>query len=56
MDTAIDKQEIILSQIELEDYFKNLDKKDVVKQAEHITYDIAEPSTINFVPDEKIII
>ena len=56
MDTAIDKQEIILSQIELEDYFKNLDKTDVVKQANHITYDIAEPSTINFVPDEKIII
>lgn len=56
MDTSIDKQEIILSQIELEDYFKNLDKIDIVKQANHITYDIAEPSTINFVPDEKIII
>ena len=56
MDTAVNKNEIILSQQEIEDYFKTIDKSGIVKEANHITYDIAEPSTINFVPDDKIII
>jgi len=56
MDTAIHKNEIMLSQQDLEHYFKTDDKSGIVKEANYVTYDIAEPSTINFVPDDKITI
>ncbi len=56
MDTDVDKNEIILSQQEIDDYFKTINRSGVVKEANYITYDIAEPSTINFVPDNEILI